>query len=141
MKYLKKYMIFESDGHDGWQVEFDYMNKAQKEEMYQECLDILKEVEDNGYTVSVINDIFSEDPSISFFIKKTGIMHSDDFWSGIKETYERLKEYLSEYGFYTENFYKYKKLERPRIGVIHEEDPLTGIATPKRDVQITFCLK
>jgi len=36
---------------------------------------------------------------------------------------------------------KYKKLERPRIGVIHEEDPLTGIATPKRDVQITFCLK
>lgn len=139
MKYLKKYRIFESDesSDDEWQVQFDYMRRDQKEEIYQECLDILRETEDNGYEVTGMNSLFDEDPSISFFIEKSGIMHSQDFWIGIKDTFERLKDYLSEYGFYTEDYYKYKKLEKPRIDTFYDDD---GYSRRKR-MQITFCLK
>lgn len=142
MRYLKTYKIFESYesgeiSDDEWQVQFDYMRRDQKEEIYQECLDILREIEDNGYEVTGMNDLFDEDPSISFFIVKHGIMHSQDFWIGIKDTFERLKDYLSEYGFYTEDYYKYKKLDKPRIDTFYDDD---GYSRRKR-MQITFCLK
>jgi hypothetical protein len=68
-------------------------------DLEQDCLDILREAEDDGYEVRFkINTDY-----IDLFIYKMGVFDFDEFWNGIKEVSERLESYLMDNGFVIEN--------------------------------------
>jgi hypothetical protein len=78
MKYLKKYSIFESN-----------------DDIKQDCLDILREIEDDGYEVKA--QVYAN--SITFYIYKLGVLDFNVFWREMKDVIERLQSYLSDCEF------------------------------------------
>jgi len=80
MKYIKLFENFDSN------------------DLEQDCLDILREAEDDGYEVRFkINTDY-----IDLFIYKMGVFDFDEFWNGIKEVSERLESYLMDNDFVIE---------------------------------------
>ena len=80
MKYIRLFENFDSN------------------DLEQDCLDILREAEDEGYEVKFkINTDY-----IDLFIYKMGVFDFDEFWNGIKEVSERLESYLMDNGFFIE---------------------------------------